>query len=84
MTPLIRSCPFLCDLCDLRVDGLFGSDLHTEIAKVAKTNSDWTALRFVIVHSFGIFAISVWMVFSHRIYTQRSQSQFGLMIPFDL
>jgi hypothetical protein len=42
------------------------------------------ALRFVIVHSFGIFAISVWMVFSHRIYTQRSQSQFGLMIPFDL
>jgi hypothetical protein len=40
MTPLIRSCPFLCDLCDFRVDGLFGSDLHTEIAKVAKTNSD--------------------------------------------
>src|ERR1700730_14849115 len=30
-------------------------------------------LQFVVVHFFAIFAISVWIAFSERIFTQRSQ-----------
>jgi hypothetical protein len=48
--PSIRGHPLLCDLCDLCVDGLFWSEfLHTEIAKVAKTDSVWVALRSVVI-----------------------------------
>jgi hypothetical protein len=54
--------PVLCDLC---VDRLFLIGiLHTEVAKVAKTDSDWVSLPFRGSSvSFAFFAISVWIVF---------------------
>jgi hypothetical protein len=42
--------------------------LHTEIAKITKTDQDWmTLFDSVTLCSFASFAISVWIGFSDRI-----------------
>jgi hypothetical protein len=41
----VRDPLFLCDLCDLRVGSAFPIGfLHTEIAKITKTDQDWMTL----------------------------------------
>jgi hypothetical protein len=45
----IRGCPFLSDLCDLRVKDIFSDrNLHTEIAKATKTDLDKVTLKSVV------------------------------------